>query len=171
MTKETPQPTTEGFPLSENERLFDRVSDKRFHQLVFDAQTTIHEIKVDSNNYGEFLFVTVSRLKGPGREALTFWGLGFHDYRDRWFTEEWPFHETYSMSKSLEKKIPQDEAKQLIQERRNEIQEEADAQVAQSSIGALFEILADIGDEDGALSELEDLGYLGLFLDDEDLSD
>jgi hypothetical protein len=171
MTKEQSQPQTEGFRLSENERLFDKVSDKRFQHLIFDAQTTIHEFKLDSNSYGEFLFVTVSRAKGQGREILTFWGLGYHEYRERWFTEEWSFHESYPSTKSLGQQLSHKEAKRLIQERKSEVEHEAQEQSPQSAMGALFEILADITDEDGALSELEDLGSLVFLLDDESNSE
>src|SRR5688572_28166803 len=133
MTKEQSQLPLEGFSLSENERLFDRVSDKRFQKLVFDSQTTIHEVKVDTNRFGEFLFVTVSRVKGQSREILTFWGLGLHEHRERWLTEEWRFHETYSISNRLDKQLSHETAKQLIQERRNEIQEDVEEQTPQSS--------------------------------------
>lgn len=39
--------------------------------------TTIHKVDVDSNNYGEFLFVTVSRPEEEGPQLLTFldWGI------------------------------------------------------------------------------------------------
>jgi hypothetical protein len=49
--------------------------------------TTIHAAELSSNSYGEFLLVTVSR---PGEEKptyLTLYGLGYHEYRERWSTE------------------------------------------------------------------------------------
>jgi hypothetical protein len=168
MTKEQLPQAREGFPLSKNEQLFERVSDKRFQQLVFDPQTHIHEIKQDSNAFGEFLFVTVSHPKGQSRDILTFWGLGYHAYRERWLSAEWRFYETSSQSKSLQESLAPEEAKSLIEARRQAIQASLDAQMPQTARAALFEILADLTDEDGAVSKLEDLANFGFFFGDED---
>ena len=56
----TPQ---EPFGFTELERLYDRISHARLEAILADEQTTIHEIDVSSNAFGEFLFVTASRPK------------------------------------------------------------------------------------------------------------
>ncbi len=45
----------EAFAFTQRERLDERISDKRFQDLVNDERTAVHQIKVSSNNYGEFL--------------------------------------------------------------------------------------------------------------------
>lgn len=157
MTKERHPHSGEGFELNKNERLFDRLSDKRFEQLIFDEQTTIHQIKVDS--YGEFLFLTASHSNEKSREVLTFWGYGLHEHRERWLLDEWFFHSSTPNKETIQKNISHDKARALLQERRSEISGDA-ASSEQSQMGALFEVLADLTDEDGALSELQDLGWM-----------
>ncbi|GAB5491998.1 MAG: hypothetical protein Phog2KO_22130 [Phototrophicaceae bacterium] len=163
---EYPKPTPEGFELSKNEQLFERVSNLRFAELAFNPNTRIHEVKIDTNNYGEFLFVTVSRAKGNKRDVLTFWGLGLHEHRDRLIQDEWFYYKAHPFSEKTKKTISTDEAQELIRQRQNEIKDSK--QQEQSSMGALFEMLADLTDDDGALSELEDLRALGFLLDDEE---
>ena len=70
--KERPPLPAYGFGFTEREKLWDRVSDERMRALVFDDNTTIHQLTIDGNNYGEFLFLTVSRPAQQGRECITF---------------------------------------------------------------------------------------------------
>jgi len=87
-----PQPATkrpyEVFGFTEKERLFWHVSEDRFKEIIEDKHTLIHEVNESSNNYGYFLFVTTSRPGVLGRVAMTFCGLGYHEYRGRLLTEE-----------------------------------------------------------------------------------
>src|SRR6266567_4696151 len=87
----------DAFGLTEEERLRDRISYARFMNLVADEQTAVHQIEVSSNNYGEFLFCTLSRPRGEGRAFLSFWGCGFHESRERWLTDEWRWYETQQL--------------------------------------------------------------------------
>lgn len=166
MSKEKRQPPAEGFDLTKNERLYDRIPDSRFKALIFHPQSTIHEVKIDSNNYGEFLFMTASRAKGNSREVLTFWGLGLHEYRDRIIQEEWFYYRSHPVPDKMKQQISADEVQSLISERRREIAQ--DKQDGQSSMGALFELIADLTDDDGALAELDDLRSLGFLLNDDE---
>jgi hypothetical protein len=77
----------EVFGLTERERLSWRVSQERFDEFIQDERTIIHTIESSSNNYGEFLFVTTSRVGDQGRIFMSFYGLGYHEYRERWFTK------------------------------------------------------------------------------------
>ncbi len=79
----------EVFHLNEMERLDGRLSQGRFQEIVKDERTTIHRVEESCNNYGEFLFVTVSRPAAQERACVTFFGLGFHEYRERWIADEW----------------------------------------------------------------------------------
>jgi hypothetical protein len=151
------------YGFTEKEDLWDRVSDQRFHELIDEPQTTIHQITIDSNNYGEFLFVATSRPVGDRRVCITFYGQGFHEHRERWYTNEWSWYEAHGFPETLEKSIPKDEARELIEERRREIAPYAIDQ-PQSGRARLFEMLADLTDEDGAYAELEDMNDLADWL-------
>lgn len=69
-SKEQPQPPNP-FGLTEHEKLWDQVSDERLRALIEDPATTIHKLDVDANNYGEFVFVTLSREEEGQRQLLT----------------------------------------------------------------------------------------------------
>jgi hypothetical protein len=116
---------------------------------------------MSSNTFGEFMFVTMSRSVEEAKQAVTFWGLGFHDYRERWIASNWNWYETRLWRELAEVSLPKDEVIQLLEERRKEIAPYVN-QTQQSRQGMLFELLADMTDEDGALSDLEDFGdWLG----------
>jgi hypothetical protein len=164
--KEHPQPSPEGFDFDENEKLFSRVSDARFRELVFDTKTTIHTAKIDYNNYGEFVFITVSRLKGQGRESICFWGEGYHEPRDRWLSGEWFWHPANQFPATVKQKVSRTEVEDILSERQADIAPYAKKH-EQSRRGQMFEDLAMLTDDDGAWSEMDDLGGLfGALFDD-----
>ena len=164
VSPENPIPTPEKsnpFGFTEHEQLWDRISHKRFLSILEDDQTTIHKIETDSNTFGEFQFVTTSRASGERHTYITFWGLGFHDYRERWITDYWRWYESDAYRVTADQTLTPDEAKVRIQEREAEIAAHIDRE-PQSERGKLFEMLADLTDEDGAWAELDDLeGLLG----------
>lgn len=147
------------FAFSEREQLFSKLSDQRFQALLADEQTTLHKVELSSNSYGEFVFVTVSRPEEGRQQLWTMYGLGFHDYRERWFTEEWSFYRANPFPQTLEQHMSREEAEELLRTRREEITPYA-SQGKQTGRGRLFEMIADLTDDDGALSEMEDLGDL-----------
>lgn len=157
MSKEQVQPS-EPFEFTEREILWDKLSDSRFRVLLDDPQTTIHKVEVESNDYGEFLFITVNRPEERRQQVLTFYGYGFHEYRERWFTDEWAWYRANPFPKMMEQNLTSEEAEELLAARREEIAPNLAA--TQTKRGRLFEIIADLTDDDGAISELEDLGDL-----------
>ncbi len=165
MSKEHPQPE-EVYGFMEWETLYDRVTDARFRALIEDERTTIHKVEVAANSYGEFLFVSTSRAAGESRVCVSFFGLGYHDHRERWFTQEWFWYRANTFSEVLEKTVSKDEVGELLRQRREEIAPYA-SQQAQSGRGKLFEMLAELTDDDDAITELEDLGDLADLLGDE----
>jgi len=94
--KKSPAPKRphEVFGLNQNEALYWRVGKERFEELLNDDQTLIHKINESSNSFGEFLFVTTSRPGEKDRIYMAFYGLGYHDHRERWITEEWYWYAT-----------------------------------------------------------------------------
>jgi len=163
MSIEHPQPN-EPFGFTEQERLYDRIPHKRFMAILNNERTAVHHIEVSSNNYGEFLFVTLSQPIGSERTFLTFWGLGYHESRERWLTDEWRWYETVQFRQQIPQTLDSNDAQAWIQERIDEIAPYIKPQ-QQSRRAKLFEMLADLTDEDGATTELEDMNIW----DDEDI--
>ena len=161
----TPAPKRpyELFGLTEKEQLFWRVSQERFQVILEDEQTQVHEIKDSHNNYGNFLFVTSSRPSTQGRICMTFFGLGFHEYRERWITDEWFWYQSNLTPELQKNKLTQEEVKSILEQRRDSIAAEIGT-VSQTDRGRLFELLADLTDEDGAVAEIEDLDMVAVWL-------
>lgn len=156
-SKPAPKRPYEIFGFTEQESINWRVSQDRFREILQDNQTIIHTIEESSNNYGEFLFVTTSRQEVQGRIAMTFFGLGFHEHRERWLTNEWFWYQANIFPEMMNQQIEKEEAKDLIQKRYEDILSYLEENT-QTDYGRLFETLADLTDEDGALAELQDLG-------------
>jgi hypothetical protein len=55
----------------------------------FDYHTIIPTVQPSSNDFGEFLFVTTSRPSAKDQLAITLYGLGYHEHRERWITRKW----------------------------------------------------------------------------------
>ncbi len=169
MSHEKPTPyrrPAEVFGLTDHEKLWDRLSDQRFQALLNDSQTEVHEVTIDTNSYGEFLFVQMSRVVDGQRYSLTMFGLGYHEYREQWMTRHWHWYESHPTLVAKKPTLPKVEALQRIQKRRDEIAPHV-TNTQPSKTALLFGLLADLTDEDGTMAELDDLGDLFDLLDDE----
>ena len=155
------------FTLTEAELLDSHISHSRFTELVNQSSTTIHEIKLTTNLYGEFQFITLSAriptliwhgMAKTERRAVTLWGLGYHDSRERWLCDEWRWHEAQlfgDMRHAL--KLSKPRVVNEINERHAFCLAEAAMSEPVSSHARLFALFADLGDEDGATTMLEDM--------------
>lgn len=154
------------FGFTHEEQLANRVSDARLRALLDDEQTIIHRVEESSNDYGEWLFITISRGKGEQQHLVTFYGLGEHERRERWLLDEWFWYRANPFRETLEQQISREEAEALIQQRRDDIAPYVDRH-PQTKHGRIFEFLADLSDEDGAAVEIEDLGDIADWLADD----
>src|SRR5450759_1883096 len=102
------------FQFTENEQLYDRISRARFMALLSNPNVVVNAIEVGTNAFGEYMFVTVSCRSQPANDPLTFYGLGYHEQRERWVTDYWRWYESIRDVKELGV-IPQHEAKAMIQ--------------------------------------------------------
>ncbi len=165
MSKE--RPSLPCFTFTEREKLYDQVSHTRFMAIVMQPDVDIHEIEESSNSFGEYLFVTLScRVEQP-KKILTFWGLGFHEHRERWIVDTWQWYESQRNATTLAI-LAKDEAYTQIKDQEAVVRANATPN-QQSRRAQLYEILADLTDEDGALTELDDLGWAFLGDLDEDI--
>ena len=146
----------EVFGLNEREALFGRINQERFKEILTDVQTKIHSIQESSNNYGEFIFVTASRPGDSKPIIMTFYGLGYHEHRERWLTDEWFWYRSNLHNDQQEELISKEDAQELLEERLANIRPYIN-QDTQTERGKFFELLADLTDEDGALAEMEDI--------------
>lgn len=157
-----PQPC---FSFTEREKLYDNVSHKRLLALMMQPDIDVHEVEPSSNSFGEYLFVTLSCRAEQPKKLWTFWGLGYHEYRERWITDSWQWFESYRQAGEMPI-IPKQEAYNQINERESFVR--AQVNPAKPSRSAqMYELLAEFTDEDGALAELEDLGWALLSGDEE----
>ena len=158
-----PRNSAEIFGLTEREQLFSRIGKKRFEQILNDEQTVVHDIHEDANDFGDFLFVTTSRPGDVERAALTFYGLGYHDYRERWITDEWFWYQAYANPELIKQELTKEQALELLKARQESIAPYT-THDTQTERGQFFELLADLTDEDGAVAEIEDLDEAGTWL-------
>ncbi|MCA9910324.1 MAG: hypothetical protein KC519_16810 [Anaerolineae bacterium] len=163
MTAEHRQPD-DAYGFTEREKLFDRISDSRFQTILAETQTAIHEISLSANSYGEFLFVATSRPVGQGRAAITFFGLGLHEQRDRLIVDEWFWYDSSLTPERMSHNVDRETAQDIIRDRRHDVDISAAGHV-QSRRGRLFEMLADLTDDDGAIADFDEFEAL---LDDDD---
>jgi len=116
----------------------------------------IHLVQVNYNAYGEYLFVTVSAQMGEDYQVLTFFGLGYHEHRERWVTQCWDFYTSILKPQKLSV-MQHSEAMELIKDRDRYVH--AQNIPMQSKNAQLYDVLADLADDDAALAELDDLGW------------
>ncbi|MEZ4671459.1 MAG: hypothetical protein R3E39_26445 [Anaerolineae bacterium] len=146
-----PQQSFENEPygFTEHERLFERISHKHLLSILENPMTDILKTEVSSNVFGEFLFVTTKRMASQQAVHITFWGLGFHEFRERWLQDEWFWYETTPPPFDAQERLTREQALTRINERHAEIM--VSPHPARSSRSKLYEMLADLTDEDGAL--------------------
>lgn len=143
------------FGLTETEQRYYQISHARLLALLHDPQTTVHRVTLDHNNYGDYLFITLSRTEKDIRRAITFYGLGYHRYREAWVKDTWHWYEHHPIDRLYQEAVSKDEALVQIEARHAEIAQEPVSQDP-SDRAVLFALLGDLADDDFAQSELED---------------
>ena len=99
---------------------------------------------------------------------MTFYGLGFHEARERWITKEWFWYQASPYPELLRQHLEKSEAEEMIKQRLESISPFCN-QNTQTRCGNMFELLADLTDEDGAMAEIEDLESLDIWNREVDL--
>ena len=82
---------------------------------------------------------------------MTFYGYGYHQYRERWITEEWFWHQTPADMVSPADKLPFDEVQEILFEGLADISPHLNEDT-KTELGQMFEALADMTDDDAALA-------------------
>ena len=154
-----PKRPYEIFDITEDELSRWRVSDEKLKQILANPNTSINEVILSSNSYGEFIFLTTSRGIGEQRVCMTFYGYGYHEYRERWIHKEWFWRQTSVEFDKPLKQIDFKEVEKIMENRLADISTYND-EGTQTEVGRMFETLADMTDDDAALAEMQDLGLL-----------
>lgn len=90
---------------------------------------------------------------------MTFFGQGYHDYRERWINEEWFWYQVPANLLETNKSLSPEEINGQLESRLAEISPHF-GEETQTEHGRMFELLADLTDDDAALAEMQDLGLL-----------
>lgn len=154
----------EVFGLTEQETLNWWLSDERFKAILDHPETSVLAIERSSNDFGEFLFITTGRRTGERAVFMTFYGLGYHGYREKWITDEWYWYQAYPHEMEEQDRIDKKEAGKQIAERLEDIRPHIREDI-QTERGKLFETLAALTDEDAAKAELEDFQSIAHYLE------
>ena len=137
---------------TEDEKLFQRVSYERALEIINRDDTIILSCEISHNTYGEFLFIYF-RYQDT---FLCIYGLGEHTYRERW-VDTFSIYDSNiedfegGMSLDKEEVIKQIHERTKVKERYKDIE-----QIEQTELGFMYDLLADIGDEDGAAVIIDD---------------
>ena len=145
----------EVYGFTQQEQLHYWVRDERFQEILNDEQTTIHVVAEGSLDLGEFLHITVSRQAAQRRVSLTFYGLGFHEYRERWFTDEWHWYETDPEAPVVEQTVPKERAEEMMEQRLQRIGSNVEPNT-QTERGRLFEEVVNLMNEEDTVARPED---------------
>ncbi|MCB9438391.1 MAG: hypothetical protein H6673_15555 [Anaerolineales bacterium] len=145
----------EVFGLTDRQQLYYRVSDVWFQAILNHPDTVIHRLDLSQNDFGEYLFVTVSRTVNDEQSVLCFYGLGYHEQREQWITKHWYWYSVHPYSQLTQERVSLEEAHHQLQQRREDLKPLL-TQSAPSERAVLFRMLAELTDENNALSELDD---------------
>lgn len=137
--------------LSNDEITFGRITTKKLKTILDNHQVKLGRFHIDSNSFGEFLFVSFS----IGELSLFVWGLGYHNYRNVYYTDEW-FLSTGNGVKKTSTIYSKDVLYEMMEERMEIINTESKNHENSDEHSTLFTALADMCDDDYALSNIDD---------------
>jgi dTDP-D-glucose 4,6-dehydratase len=122
--------------------------------LEFIRSYPVVDVTIGSNSYGEFQFVSCKVIVymddgNPREECIQFWGNGRHEYRDVLLVK-WEYNVGNSFLIKGKRAMPKADVIRQIEERR--LAMGINSQSKQEKSGNEFEFVADLSDDDYALS-------------------
>lgn len=138
--------------LTENERLFNKVSYKHLLKILNKNDVNILSFSKSTNSYGIFQFITIKINKC--NEYVTFYGLGLHEYRNRYFIDEFHFYTNYYIEKDVKILNKKEVIKKLAVLYKEIKKEEETTELGRTANDVMFEELADMADDDAVISLL-----------------
>jgi hypothetical protein len=144
---------------TEDEKLFYKVKFNKLLQIIDEPDVLVLEYSRSTNSYGNFLFIKLYDKKE--NEIITYYGLGIHEFRNRYIVDDFTYYSTSNVIRSDEKEQivhPKDKEalkKLLVSEHeRYSKLSKAHKLVPDKE----FEALADVSDDDAAISIRDDMG-------------
>jgi len=138
--------------LTENEKLFSKISFKRLKKLLLEKDIEILRFERSTNSYGEFLFITC--IEKGNDITYSFYGCGLHEYRNTYLNDVFHFYSGNSVKVLFNNPIPLDKNKTLLdleieynKYKKIELEDNRDEDTT-------FSMIADMADEDYAISNL-----------------
>ena len=167
--------------LTEEEASRDYITWERLIELIDREDAVVSSLSRDRNSYGEFTFVKLTFMPVPRGEiygpncarpldpewrTIGFYGLGYHEHRDVWYTERWHIS-TMSHMRFDEVQVNWLRKEPTIEKLYAELEriEPLAKGHKPDRRGQVFAMLADLTDDDAAISDMED-GVLDFLLDE-----
>jgi hypothetical protein len=141
--------------LTHDEKMFGTISYNRLIDLISAEEAVVEQSGRDWNSYGEFRFIYL--FSETDEFGIVAYGHGEHEYRERYFVETWGFYHYHTAHGTEEDK--QKLLQQLSVEHAEYIELEK-ARETPSEIAETYSLIADLADDDFALSEMEDMELL-----------
>lgn len=144
--------------LTDRQMTFDHISHKDLMSMVAAPIFRIVLLEEDTNFFGDFMFIRIVKAG----YCFTAYSLGFHHESESYVIDGWKIMDAGKYLPNVNNdtfRIPSDDAIKIINEKYLEIKGYADKHIRDSERGELFEMLSELGDEDGAYAMLDDMGF------------
>lgn len=141
----------EDLGFTHDECLYYNVSHSRFLEFIKNGKIVSNSR--DNNNYGEFRFITILVNRSYGEEAITFYGNGYHEYRET-ISPNWSFNVGNGCIYRNNPVLNTNKVLKEIESERKHLN--FDSKPKKNT----FSILADLTDEDGAYTIMQDYDML-----------
>lgn len=138
--------------LNENENLFNKVSYRRLIEILNKDEVNILRFTKSTNSYGSFQFINIQI--NDCKEYLTFYGLGLHEYRNRYYIDEFHVYSNYNIEKNVEILDKIQVIKDLKKLYRKIRKDTRSIKLNRTTDDVMFDQLADMADDDAVISFL-----------------
>jgi len=144
---------------NEEENLWSSLSYDRIKEILLRPEIRVLSFSLSENSYGRFWFLTIDTK--DSRDKIVFHGLGHHELRNRYILDKFDY---YCPCKFPEEKIDVLDKDTIINKLEAEYVKfkrycQANP-LERDSHDKMFEQLADMSDDDAALSMMEDMAYI-----------
>ncbi len=134
---------------TEDERLWENISYKRLKEIIKMPNVRVVNYSIDTNSFGTFKFITIDY--NNSKDRITFYGLGFHEYKDSYVHSIFKFYTSYKHSDDIEKILNKSDILQNLEEEYELLKEDVISH-KQSREGEEFQLIAEMTDDDSAIS-------------------
>lgn len=152
--------------LTKNEKLFERIGEEKLFKLIGDGIVVPRMCEVDDNSFGEWLFINCLVAAKPERSIMFVSKFGFHYHKEEYEMDRaYGFYTGGKIYGDSGRDITLEEVAKEADEYRTEMERNAklynnDEDPERKKRNDMYDLMAELGDEDGALGEMRDLGWM-----------